>query len=1826
MLFLTVNVAFCKMLTENRPLQREIRKIYNNMNDYAKEDNKMKTIRKLTVLILVLTMLVTGSGLSVFAESAGEPTNNDAAATAESIDEPDDETVQTDSDINKDEDQSTGDNAVTAKADEEKPVIRQTIEADVSGGDASVVLTGKMPEDAEVTAKPADARVEGLQTVTAYDITIYADGEESKSDEWEPETDIKVSIGDDSLAGIENGTKVDVYHIPENSDGSQAKPEFVCKASVKNGKVTFNADSFSVYVIVQGPEAYTPEPLDVQNLNELASKAGDSDDTGDAFRLSIVKNGSHYYFTNTLTQKGNNGYVVSRTTSFTASADWYFEKAGNENHYYIFTLVNGERAYIKVKDNTYLDSFASAPENATSFTASLFGNTEGAFLFMLDGAANTAVNYSGSNDGFKCYKDNKISTNSDCKIFLTESPAIPDDVYDLNDKTYGLLYYTSGINGYGMLSNKASGTLSSSKLLVRTDPLDQKRTLYIAKNASIAKWTFHSIRGDKYALTADSGEYLRIDDSSLDLAAEFDENCVFTVEPGTGSNKGKIKLTGAGSKAIVFNSNAFKVGASSSASWLNLAEDSVYGDDDFVEYSASKVSVSDRERMHDGSQVIIYTRFWNETDKAYEFYAVDHDGNLLRVYESGDDIVWIGTQNNTLLWDFTEHYEPGTTTPDYTYDLQNTYSSKYLVPQISGEQVFADDPKDIQLNGRRDGDYYTTILSWDDRQYDFAGLKIDTQDGIKKIASCPMSQAETFYFALMPADDQGYTKVATVDHDTLGLTMKMVDFNGSIKTAGSGGSPTTWEQYNVMGTQACTEKLPQKGLLSSDLKDNYPVATNTKKSLSELFDDAVPVNHLFIQSIYDGSGYYQFDSTENFAHLNGDQFDVYQELGTIPDGYKKTHKHGQFMPYNNLSSSKASYADNASNLTDIYGNDLSDNFPRKNETLYRLQENPDSYFGMEVEGSFMQTPGGRDAWGHDIIFEFVGDDDFWLYVDGELVIDLGGIHSALGGSVNYSTGKVVVNKEETTLYDLFRQNYAGRNNLNINAKEVTDYVDGIFQEKTVNGKKCRVFKDYSSHDVRIFFMERGGGASNLRMRFNLATVKPGEVQLTKEITGTDKQDYASVRFPFQIYYDTGDGEKLLGAEDGIPVTYRNTSANVEYKDHATIGGKGYDNVYYLKPGQTASVRFPGNSVKYRVTECGVDTSMYDSTLINEEDPDSTSTHRTGDVTYADHSSEIRTVIGRPRIKFSNHVNESSLRTLTITKRLFDKAGKEIQRSQDGTGFKLRLYLGNDPHNLPYYNMGNYYVKDPKGKYCRFDSDKGFVPTNWSSVDSLSDSERAAITFTTSSSGAADKIPAGYSIEIRGLLVGTSFKVVEEDHDIPVGYGKRSWTESGKKYNCYKRVDGSYIVGEDDSENSGTIRDNSHPRIEVHNQKGYGIRANKLWSDTDSMRSHDDTYFALFVDSDKNGISEKDIVADSVKKINSYNYTTWFIPSLKAGANFNDYQVREVEKTESGAVRIIDKDSHITLGGIKKDGTSVNNLEYAASYEQGKTEEGALYRTDTVTNTRAGGLEIRVEDLTGRGLAGAMFTLEKSDGTVAGHYTSSEDGLVTTAYFESDGTYKLKQTRTSRGYSVISPEISISVSGKTYTITASDANAYEYSEDNNKDTKVLTVKNKPFTMKAVKIAADTNEPLSGAHFALYKQISTTSGPRKNYYPIKDYEDIETGEDGIVNGVDQTLPAGIYYLTETVTPQGYSDNARDVKLTISPLGEVTIDDTDGYTGVLDTEESDQDTEYTIKVINNRDDIIAPTGVSNNYLIYILILLAGALIGFLVFLSKRRRDEEE
>ena len=288
---------------------------------------------------------------------------------------------------------------------------------------------------------------------------------------------------------------------------------------------------------------------------------------------------------------------------------------------------------------------------------------------------------------------------------------------------------------------------------------------------------------------------------------------------------------------------------------------------------------------------------------------------------------------------------------------------------------------------------------------------------------------------------------------------------------------------------------------------------------------------------------------------------------------------------------------------------------RKSQLNGHTHSEAQYHFGMEMEATFIQPPDGLDDWGHDIIFEFAGDDDMWLYVDGELILDLGGIHSALVGKINFSTGEVLIPSTTessgnsaisvpTTLRALVKENYWGRNP-EMSEADVEAYLDTVFKPGT------SVFPDYSSHTMKMFYMERGASMSNLYMRFNLTTATDGQLLLEKTVSGTDKQEYSNARFAYQIWYFDkeynewrtvsrtevpGEGDEVTYEYTGASsVNYVGTTTPVEYQSsYENL----YNNVFFLTPGQMADIRFPDDTTEYFVRECYIDTSIYDTVHAN----------------------------------------------------------------------------------------------------------------------------------------------------------------------------------------------------------------------------------------------------------------------------------------------------------------------------------------------------------------------------------------------------------------------------------------------------------------------------------------------------------------------------------------------------------------------------------------------------------------------------------------------------
>ncbi|SDB58908.1 fibro-slime domain-containing protein [Ruminococcaceae bacterium FB2012] len=1645
----------------------------------------------------------------------------------------------------------------------------------------TVTLDGMMPEGA--SAEAVDL-TEERGALAAYDITI--NGGEG---EFQPEEDspIRVEIADPFISG---DADLELWHIRDDGEREQ-----ITDFTAEDGKITFMAAGFSIYEIVKAEELADVKPLEgksaLAQIAEYGSEGLDVCYYGSTAQGAYDKDKGPYYFTGkVLTNiKGREG--LEKTDDPDKAIKFYFIQSDVENKFYIYAVIDGTTKYL----NLYKSS-----GNASRGGLKLSEDEDDATLFTLDkNASADCFHISGVASGTTYYiieNDNPVAvvgyTAPDDKgtawVSIELKGTYPDDPYKLDGKTYGLMNHTSGTAGNGLAVDQSGSSLEMLSWIVRK--AEGTSTYYVTEQDDITRWTFHSGKNfeDNYYISTAVGSkdmYLHIDETGISLS---DEPQKIKVTP---NNNTEIMLSVDG-KTLTFDTNQFVVGTvniNDQNKLLSFVKLSSMTDDEEVTYSAKKIGASE---IQNGQQVIVYTRIWNDNKERYEFYAVDSDGTLYPCYERGDNIMWVGGRINSLLWNFSEHYWEGTNDPNFYYDLYNPYSKKYIYPQKNDEIPLSDTRPGINMPGRRDGEYFTDILAWDDPHYAYAGLKVDTSDpNNMKLGSTSRAKAETFYFATLVDPTASLTPVDTVDNDQYGIEMKMIDFN-----AKQNNKPGSNEQDTVLGDLTDWndhKNEPKSNILSTDLKTNgYPTTSadngsGGKKSLSELYtpDKLKDVNHLFIASTYEATGYFEFDSCQNFATLKGNDsgnFTVYKELGTNDSSSKPSLKHGQFFPYNDIT--PGYYAnDNGQNLYDALQVALPENDPRKYEKLHKV-DNTNYYFGMELSASFVQTPNGKDNWDHDIIFEFTGDDDFWLYVDGELVIDLGGIHSALGGEVNFATGKVKVNGQNTTLKALFKQNYMARGDTEAEAQAKVDalFINRKIKKADGTEEYVDVFKDYSSHTMKIFYMERGAGASNLHMRFNLSYVTPGHVTLTKQISGTNDLDFDLVEYPYQIWYKTGaagessEGQLLTRSDDNISVTYQNSTKKVDYQASYTPPGSTttYQSVFFINPQRSAEIHFPSNTIEYRIIECGLNKDVYDHVYVNDDEISG------AEVSGSDRKafdSGWREVKDSTSVVFRNNVDPKGLRIIKIKKILLDEEGQKLTAEQDPTTFTYRLYLSNGvTDDLPTANMYMYYVKDPSGVLCSWDvATQKFkaLASGCKDYTQMNAEEKEIATFETSMNGSISKVPAGYTIEVPVLPVGIKFKVEERDYEIPLGYDLIG----------YQRVEGTYeTIG---AENIGRIITDKTPEINVVNRRGWEIKANKVWSDKDFVESHEPIFMAVYC-----GDTLIDGTVRAFTKDDTY-VRYYFRELPVASTKLADYSVHEVELVDP--VLSVDGKQLIRYASVKKkvndgDLTFIKSTTkgaalpdenaYKVRYETGTpstTADGAdaegNTREDTITNERSGGVVITLYDMkknTSGGhdpLRNGKFTLMKG-GTEIGKFTSDPYGRVTIMYsFERDTDYVLTETNAPEHYIGLPNAVTFRIaSDDTVTVSGNDpvwARGGKFASSEENLVAYIDVFNKQFTLRAEKIekkkqASDDTKYVQGAHFALYRGVSGVGGIVKDYTPMEGYDDLVSDENGVIPKINNMLEAGRYYLSEKIPPSGYKALTEDIVFTVGTAGDVTL----------------------------------------------------------------------
>ena len=505
-----------------------------------------------------------------------------------------------------------------------------------------------------------------------------------------------------------------------------------------------------------------------------------------------------------------------------------------------------------------------------------------------------------------------------------------------------------------------------------------------------------------------------------------------------------------------------------------------------------------------------------------------------------------------------------------------------------------------------------------------------------------------------------------------------------------------------------------------------------------------------------------------------------------------------------------------------------------------------------------------------------------------------------------------------------------------------------------------------------------------------------------------------------------------------PIKYKDSANDVKYEGDLTVSNTkdgvtylvDYHDVFLLKPGETAEIMFPTFGTtgvekfveKYYIVECGVNPDVFQSVSIGNQ-------VIAGETAYAEKKQEGETVVSiprtdsglkdyaiqydtlenRPRVTYANEVKET--KALTISKELYKKEGENRQRVDlyDDHGellvpedhpdldrtFDFRVYF-KTPYESEYtgsYNVA-YHVKDPAGYYCRWN--KGISKferiTNETYEDgirdynNLSEEEKSQATFDVSLYyGAISEIPAYYTVEIRELIPGTDFKVVERPAETPDGY----------KFWKYELDDGTVKEGDASEGITGSITSNG-AAVKVCNDKGYGLRLVKTWADASTIKDRDPAYFAVFYEetNPESGEIERSLVNGSVQRLDygaasSQKLYWWYQELPVSNTIFERYVVYEVNLEgdgitvdENGTVTGYSSVTPILQGGlVSLNGTSAEQgstpveIHYRVTYAEPE-EIGDNVRKFAAVNTPSDRPAVRFvkEDWTGQGLPNGHFTL------------------------------------------------------------------------------------------------------------------------------------------------------------------------------------------------------------------------------------------------------------
>ncbi|MEE0873255.1 MAG: hypothetical protein UIH27_07265 [Ruminococcus sp.] len=328
-------------------------------------------------------------------------------------------------------------------------------------------------------------------------------------------------------------------------------------------------------------------------------------------------------------------------------------------------------------------------------------------------------------------------------------------------------------------------------------------------------------------------------------------------------------------------------------------------------------------------------------------------------------------------------------------------------------------------------------------------------------------------------DDHAY--YASVQN-LVGMTTSKTKFNPN----GDG------ETFGYLMDTKGNNELTSNSTLGKSTANNHPLfayqGDGTRGAIDSYSAGSGNDNHTAASSVRTGKKFPFYESTLN---------------GITTYSYDSTTDRNRKYYGGNFTIQSANESNGFTTGTDSDGNQYVGLFPFGGNT----NSKDGCAFGLEFDLTFYMTNTGyltdTNSNDQDIAFNFSGDDDVWVFVDGIKVLDLGGDHKVSAATINFTDGKVYYKSSAASIDSSavsnggVRGTWAYANNNYINVVDLKELMAAY-------GKPFNPTDATTKHTFQMFYMERGAFQSNCVVSFNLPQATGLNVKNNVEVSNVNR--------------------------------------------------------------------------------------------------------------------------------------------------------------------------------------------------------------------------------------------------------------------------------------------------------------------------------------------------------------------------------------------------------------------------------------------------------------------------------------------------------------------------------------------------------------------------------------------------------------------------------------------------------------------------------------------------------------------------------------------------